>query len=82
MEETGRSWIEDDQTLHPFYASDLSHPWREEVFSKGKEFLVKFKEDGYVSDDHSCVLYGMDEEQGEKYYNEKLALASRLLNIK
>jgi hypothetical protein len=55
IEETGRSWIEVDQTLHPFYASDLSHPWREEVFLKVKEFLVKFKEAGYVSDDQSYV---------------------------
>jgi hypothetical protein len=30
--------------------------------------LVKFKEAGYVSDDQSYVLYGMDEEQGEKYF--------------
>jgi hypothetical protein len=55
IEETGRSWIEVDQTLHPFYASDLSHPWREEVFLKVKEFLVKFKEAGYVSDDQSTI---------------------------
>ncbi|KAL3569145.1 hypothetical protein D5086_029035 [Populus alba] len=65
IKEPGRSWIELDQTIHTFYASDRSHPRREEVFLKARELLVKFNESGYVPD-QSCVLYDVDEEQKEK----------------
>ncbi|KAJ6316694.1 hypothetical protein OIU78_019889 [Salix suchowensis] len=82
IKEPGRSWIELDQTLHTFYASDRSHPRREEVFLKARELLVKFKESGYVPD-QSCVLYDVDEEQKEKIllgHSEKLALAFGLIS--
>ncbi|KAF7827524.1 putative pentatricopeptide repeat-containing protein [Senna tora] len=76
LKEPGRSWIELDQILHTFHASDRSHPRREEVFAKVKELSVKFKEVGYVPD-LSCVLHDVDEEQKEKIllgHSEKLAL--------
>jgi pentatricopeptide repeat protein len=82
IKEPGRSWIELDQTIHTFYASDRSHPRREEVFLKVRELLVKFKESGYVPD-QSCVLYDVDEEQKEKIllgHSEKLALAFGLIS--
>ncbi|KAL5545545.1 hypothetical protein UlMin_005232 [Ulmus minor] len=75
--EPGKSWIEIDQILHTFHASDRSHPRREEVLTKVKELSVKFKEVGYVPD-LSCVLYDVEEEQKEKIllnHSEKLALA-------
>ncbi|OAY40542.1 putative pentatricopeptide repeat-containing protein At3g13770, mitochondrial [Manihot esculenta] len=81
IKEPGRSWIELDQTLHTFHASDRSHPRREEVFWKVKELSIKFKEAGYVPD-LSCVLYDVDEEQKEKIllaHSEKLALAFGLI---
>ncbi|XP_065855464.1 putative pentatricopeptide repeat-containing protein At3g13770, mitochondrial [Euphorbia lathyris] len=79
--EPGRSWIELEQTLHTFHASDRSHPRREEIKEKVREVSVKFKEYGYVPD-LSCVLYDVDEEQKEKIlqgHSEKLALAFGLI---
>ncbi|XP_012073028.2 putative pentatricopeptide repeat-containing protein At3g13770, mitochondrial [Jatropha curcas] len=81
MKEPGKSWIELDQTLHTFHASDRSHPRREEVVLKAKELSIKFKEAGYVPD-LSSVLYDVDEEQKEKIllgHSEKLALAFGLI---
>ncbi|KAJ0099883.1 hypothetical protein Patl1_20612 [Pistacia atlantica] len=80
--EPGRTWIQLDQTLHTFHASDCSHPKREEVHTKVKELSVKFKEAGYAPD-LSCVLYDVDEEQKEKVllgHSEKLALTFGLVN--
>lgn len=77
----GRSWIELDQTLHTFHASDRSHPMSEELSVKVKELCVRFKEAGYVPD-MSCVLYDVDEEQKEKVllgHSEKLALTFGLI---
>lgn len=77
----GRSWIELDQILHTFHASDRSHPMREELSAKVKQLSVKFKEAGYVPD-MSCVLYDVDEEQKEKVllgHSEKLALTFGLI---
>ncbi|KAH7557312.1 hypothetical protein ACOSP7_026959 [Xanthoceras sorbifolium] len=79
--EPGRSWIELDQTLHTFHASDRSHPRREEVFTKVRELSVKFKEAGYVPE-LSCVLHDVDEEQKEKIllgHSEKLAMTFGLI---
>ncbi|CAJ2673152.1 unnamed protein product [Trifolium pratense] len=79
--EPGRSWIELDQVLHTFRASDRSHPRREEICVKVKELSVKFKEVGYVPD-LSCVLHDVDEEQKEKIllgHSEKLALSFGLI---
>ncbi|KAL4295368.1 hypothetical protein GQ457_12G013100 [Hibiscus cannabinus] len=78
----GRSWIELDQTLHSFHASDRSHPRREEVFGKLKELSIKLKEAGYVPD-LSCVLHDVDEEQKERIllgHSEKLALTFGLIS--
>ncbi|CAL5207724.1 unnamed protein product [Lathyrus oleraceus] len=79
--EPGRSWIELDQVLHTFHASDHSHPRREEICVKVKELSVSFKEVGYVPD-LSCVLHDVDEEQKEKIllgHSEKLALSFGLI---
>jgi pentatricopeptide repeat protein len=79
--EPGRSWIELDQVLHTFHASDRSHPRREEICVKVKELSVNFKEVGYVPD-LSCVLHDVDEEQKEKIllgHSEKLALSFGLI---
>ncbi|KAK9289935.1 hypothetical protein L1049_008097 [Liquidambar formosana] len=35
VKEPGKSWIELDQTLHTFHASDRSHPRKEEAFAEG-----------------------------------------------
>ncbi|XP_027367058.1 putative pentatricopeptide repeat-containing protein At3g13770, mitochondrial [Abrus precatorius] len=81
IKEPGRSWIELDQVLHTFHASDRSHPRREEVSAKVKELSVRFKEAGYVPD-LSCVLHDVDEEQKEKIllgHSEKLALSFGLI---
>ncbi|CAL9025860.1 unnamed protein product [Prunus brigantina] len=81
IKEPGRSWIELDQILHTFHASDRSHPRREEVSAKVKELSVKLKEAGYVPD-LGCVLYDVDEEQKEKVllgHSEKMALAFGLI---
>ncbi|KNA07198.1 hypothetical protein SOVF_174060, partial [Spinacia oleracea] len=80
--EPGRSWIEIDQTLHTFHASDRSHPRKDEVQMKVKELLVRLKEAGYEPD-LSCVLYDVEDEQKEKIlmgHSEKLALAFGLLS--
>jgi len=79
--EPGRSWIEFDQVLHTFNASDRSHPRREEICMKVKELSTSFKEVGYVPD-LSCVLHDVDEEQKEKIllgHSEKLALSFGLI---
>ncbi|WCJ33930.1 Pentatricopeptide repeat (PPR) superfamily protein [Euphorbia peplus] len=81
MKEPGRSWIELDQTMHTFHASEREHPRQEEIRSKIREVLVKFKECGYVPD-LSCVLYDVDEEQKEKIllgHSEKFALTFGLI---
>ncbi|BBH07390.1 Pentatricopeptide repeat superfamily protein [Prunus dulcis] len=81
IKEPGRSWIELDQILHTFHASDRSHPRREEVSAKVKELSVKLKEAGYAPD-LGCVLYDVDEEQKEKVllgHSEKMALAFGLI---
>lgn len=81
IKEPGKSWVELDQILHTFHASDRSHPRREEVFAKVRELSVKFKEAGYIPD-LSGVLYDVDEEQKEKIllgHSEKLALAFGLI---
>lgn len=81
IKEPGRSWIEIEQTLHTFHASDRSHPRKEEVFAKLKVLSVKFKELGYVPD-LGCVLYDVDEEQKERIllgHSEKLAMAFGLM---
>lgn len=81
MKEPGRSWMELDQVLHTFHASDRSHPRREEICVKVKELSVRFKEVGYVPD-LSCVLHDVDEEQKEKIllgHSEKLALSFGLI---
>lgn len=81
IKEPGRSWIELDQVLHTFHASDRSHPRREEVSEKVKELSIKFKEVGYVPN-LSCVLYDVDDEQKERIllgHSEKLALAFGLI---
>lgn len=75
--EPGKSWIELDQTLHAFHASDRSHPRRTEVSAKVRELSIKMKEAGYVPE-LSCVLHDVDDEQKEKIlqgHSEKLALA-------
>lgn len=82
IKEPGRSWIELDQTLHTFHASDRSHPRKEETFAKVRELSVKIQESGYVPD-LSCVLYDVDDEQKERIllgHSEKLALAFGLIN--
>jgi pentatricopeptide repeat protein len=79
--EPGRSWIEFDQVLHTFHASDRSHPRREEICMKVKELSTSFREVGYVPD-LSCVLHDVDEEQKEKIllgHSEKLALSFGLI---
>ncbi|XP_058724013.1 putative pentatricopeptide repeat-containing protein At3g13770, mitochondrial [Vicia villosa] len=81
VKEPGRSWIELDQVLHTFHASDHSHPRREEICVKVKELSVSFKEVGYVPD-LSCALHDVDEEQKEKIllgHSEKLALSFGLI---
>lgn len=81
IKEPGRSWIEIDQILHTFHASERSHPRREEVKTKLMELSVKFKEVGYVPD-LSCVLFDVDEEQKGKIllnHSEKLALTFGLI---
>ncbi|KAK9921789.1 hypothetical protein M0R45_030285 [Rubus argutus] len=81
IKEPGRSWIELDQVLHTFHASDRSHPRREEVSAKVRELSAKLKEVGY-SPDLGCVLYDVDEEQKEKIllgHSEKMALAFGLI---
>ncbi|XP_021740931.1 putative pentatricopeptide repeat-containing protein At3g13770, mitochondrial [Chenopodium quinoa] len=80
--EPGRSWIELDQTLHTFHASDRSHPRKDEVHTKVKELAVRLKEAGYEPD-LSCVLHDVEDEQKEKIllgHSEKLALAFGLLS--
>lgn len=82
IKEPGRSWIEIEQTLHTFHASDRSHPRKVEVFAKVKDLSVKFKEFGYVPN-LGCVLYDVDEEQKERIllgHSEKLAMAFGLMH--
>lgn len=81
IKDPGRSWVELDQMLHTFHATDRSHPRRKEIFAKIKDVSAKLKEAGYVPD-LGCVLYDVDEEQKEKIllgHSEKLALAFALI---
>ncbi|KAL8151240.1 hypothetical protein V2J09_021048 [Rumex salicifolius] len=79
--EPGRSWIELDQTVHTFHASDRSHPEKDGVHAKVKELVGKFKEAGYEPD-LSCVLHDVDDEQKERMlleHSEKLAMSFGLM---
>lgn len=79
----GKSWIEVEQTLHTFHASDRSHPRKEEIFGKVRELSARIKEAGYVPDT-GCVFHDVDEEQKETMllgHSEKLALAFGLIAI-
>ncbi|KAL2535093.1 putative Pentatricopeptide repeat-containing protein [Abeliophyllum distichum] len=81
--EPGKSWIELGQTYHTFYASDRSHPMKEEIVAKLTELSNRIKEVGYAPD-LSCVLYDVDEEQKEKIllrHSEKLALAFAMISF-
>lgn len=83
MKEPGKSWIEFGHTTHTFYASDRSHPRKEEVFGKVRELSNRIKAAGYCPD-LSCVLYDVDEEQKERMllgHSEKLALAFGMINV-
>ncbi|XP_011078866.1 putative pentatricopeptide repeat-containing protein At3g13770, mitochondrial [Sesamum indicum] len=83
MKEPGKSWIEFGRTLHTFYASDRSHPRKEEVLSKVRQLSDRIKEVGYKPE-LSSVLYDVDEEQKEKMllgHSEKLALAFAMMNV-
>ncbi|KAL3829833.1 hypothetical protein ACJIZ3_018635 [Penstemon smallii] len=83
MKEPGKSWIEFGHTLHTFYATDRSHPRKEEVFMKVRELSERVKAAGYIPD-LSSVLYDVDEEQKEKVllgHSEKLALAFGMISI-
>ncbi|KAL7092827.1 hypothetical protein ACP275_11G006400 [Erythranthe tilingii] len=83
MKEPGKSWIECDHTMHTFYASDRSHPRKEEVFLKVRELSDRIKTAGYCPD-LSSVLYDVDEEQKERMllgHSEKLALAFGMINV-
>ncbi|CAI9100088.1 OLC1v1037018C1 [Oldenlandia corymbosa var. corymbosa] len=77
----GKSWIEVDQTLHTFLASDQAHPRKEEILQKVRDMSVRIKGVGYVPA-VSCVLHDVDDEQKEKLllgHSEKLALAFGLI---
>ncbi|XP_010057662.3 LOW QUALITY PROTEIN: putative pentatricopeptide repeat-containing protein At3g13770, mitochondrial [Eucalyptus grandis] len=81
IKEPGRSWVELDQVLHTFHASDRLHPRRGEVFEKVKDLALKIKALGYVPD-LSCAFHDVDDEQKEKIllgHSEKLALAFGLM---
>ncbi|KAK4799887.1 hypothetical protein SAY86_025252 [Trapa natans] len=81
IKDPGRSWVDIDQMLHSFHASDRAHPRREEIFAKVRDLSTRLKEAGYVPD-LSCVLYDVDDEQKEKIllgHSEKLALAFALI---
>ncbi|PIN19993.1 hypothetical protein CDL12_07318 [Handroanthus impetiginosus] len=83
MKEPGKSWIELGRILHTFYASDRSHPRKEEVSSKVRELSDRIKAAGY-NPDLSSVLYDVDEEQKERMllgHSEKLALAFGMINV-
>ncbi|GAB2266963.1 Putative pentatricopeptide repeat-containing protein At3g13770, mitochondrial, partial [Dionaea muscipula] len=83
--EPGRSWMELDQTLHTFHASDHTHPKKEEVHAKVKEMVVKFREEAGYEPDLSCVLHDVDNEQKEKIllgHSEKLAIAFGLISTR
>lgn len=56
IKEPGRSWIEIDQILHTFHASERSHPRREEAKTKLMELSAKFKEAGYVPGLELCFI--------------------------
>ncbi|TYG81827.1 hypothetical protein ES288_D01G036900v1 [Gossypium darwinii] len=76
------SWVEIQNTVHMFVASDDSHPQMGAIYKKWEEISARIKEIGYVPDT-SHVLFYMDEQEREvklQYHSEKLALAFALLN--
>ncbi|KAL3623759.1 hypothetical protein CASFOL_032575 [Castilleja foliolosa] len=81
--EPGKSWIELRRTMHTFYASDRSHPRKDEILSKVREISDRIKGFGYCPD-LSCVMYDVDEEQKERLllgHSEKMALAFGMMNV-
>ncbi|GFQ08220.1 putative pentatricopeptide repeat-containing protein at3g13770 mitochondrial [Phtheirospermum japonicum] len=81
--EPGKSWIEFGRTIHTFYASDRSHPRKDEILSKVRELSDRIKGFGYCPD-LSCVLYDVHEEQKERLllgHSEKMALAFGMMNV-
>ncbi|GFP93111.1 putative pentatricopeptide repeat-containing protein at3g13770 mitochondrial [Phtheirospermum japonicum] len=81
--EPGKNWIEFGRTIHTFYASDRSHPRKDEILSKVRELSDRIKGFGYCPD-LSCVLYDVDEEQNERLllgHSEKMALAFGMMNV-
>ncbi|XP_057776905.1 putative pentatricopeptide repeat-containing protein At5g52630 [Salvia miltiorrhiza] len=71
--EAGSSWIEVQGRVHVFFAGDVRHPRRDEIYTKVKELMVEIGKLGYVVRE--------EEERKEMlwYHSEKLAVAFGLL---
>ncbi|XP_059667116.1 pentatricopeptide repeat-containing protein At3g24000, mitochondrial [Cornus florida] len=75
------SWVEIENTVHMFVASDDAHPQIEEICKMWEKIYGRIKEIGYIPDT-SHVLLCVDQQEREaklQHHSEKLALAFALL---
>eukprot|EP01018_Ginkgo_biloba_P030284 Gb_21439 [translate_table: standard] len=78
----GCSWIEIENTVHPFLVGDRSHPQSEKIYSILESLSEQMKAAGYIPDT-TFVLHDLEEEEKEYFiwsHSEKLAIAFGLLN--
>lgn len=80
--EVGRSWIEVRGQIHVFYAGDMRHSQKDEIYDKLKELMSDIEKLGYVPQ-WDEMLHEVDKEEKKKLlwcHSEKLAVAFGLLS--
>ncbi|KAM0825436.1 hypothetical protein ACQ4PT_069557 [Festuca glaucescens] len=77
------SWVEIENSVHMFVASDDAHPRAEEIYKMWDEISMKIRKEGYVPDMDYVLLHVDDQEREAnlQYHSEKIALAFALIQM-
>lgn len=78
----GCSSIEVDNIVHEFFSGDVSHPWKEKIYSELHRLSHEMEVVGYVPDT-KVVLHDVEEVDKSdilRYHSEKLAIAFGLIS--
>ncbi|KZV18706.1 pentatricopeptide repeat-containing protein mitochondrial [Dorcoceras hygrometricum] len=83
--EPGCTSIEIDGTVHEFFAGDVTHPRKKEIYQFLDVVNEKLESEGYVPDcAQASMVNELDDEKGKSLglHSERLAIAFGLLNSK
>ncbi|RZC82887.1 hypothetical protein C5167_045668 [Papaver somniferum] len=81
--EPGRSWIEVENSVHPFFVGDRLHPSADHIYDYLKDLNMRISEIGYVQDRYS-LLHDIEQEQKDTtvyIHSEKLAVVFGLISL-